>query len=53
MNELDKLIRIIDEDHERSKKPAKFFWWVFKLQWILVLGIILLALLAWILSSAR
>lgn len=53
MNEVDKLIRIIDQEHERSKGSAKFFWWLFVLQWVLVLGLILLAVMAWILSSAR
>lgn len=53
MNEIEKLVKIIDEEHERSKRPAKFFWWLFILQWALVLGLILLAVMAWIVSSAR
>src|ERR1039457_830526 len=36
MNEIDKLIQLANEDHNTNKKPARFFWWLFKVQWIVV-----------------
>jgi hypothetical protein len=53
MNEIEKLIRVIDEEHDRSKKPAKFFWWLFILGLSLALGILAVAVTAWVLSSAH
>jgi hypothetical protein len=53
MDEIDKLIQVIDQDHDRNKRPAKFFWWLFILGLSLALGILAVAVTAWVLSSSR
>ncbi|MGA2606005.1 MAG: hypothetical protein ABSH01_00955 [Terriglobia bacterium] len=53
MDEIEKLIEITNKEHEKDKKPARFFMSVLWISLILALGIFLLAVIVWLLSSAR
>lgn len=53
MDEIEKLIEITNKEHEKDKKPAKLFMSLLWISLILVLGIALLAVVVWLLSSAH
>jgi len=53
MDEIEKLIQITNKEHDRDKKPAKLFMSLLWISLILTLGILLLAVVAWLLSSVH
>jgi hypothetical protein len=53
MDEIEKLIQITNKEDESYKKPAKLIMLLLWLSLILTLGMFLLTVVAWRLSSAH